>query len=391
MIKIGLVLPNTPGYSETFFVSKIKGLSESGYQLILFARRSGTDLSWLPKGIRGVEPYAVLQNPVLQLLKTVFVLTWLFIKAPVAAKNFVTLERQDGISTKALMRRLYINAHILPYRLDWLHFGFATMGLDKENTAKAIGARAAVSFRGYDISRYPLKHKGCYHKLFSKIDRVHSISDYLYKLALSHGLPPSTDYYKITPAIAADKFKDGNREYVLGDKINILTVGRLSWVKGYDYALQALSQLNIDFQYTIIGDGEDRERLLFAAYQLGIADKVVFAGKQAHDKIVHYMRESAIYLQSSVQEGFCNAVLEAQAAGLICIVSDAEGLPENVEHNRSGFVVPKRSPEALVRQITTVLAMDPAQRRQMSAYTARRVREQFDLKQQIDQFIKFYA
>ena len=53
----------------------------------------------------------------------------------------------------------------------------------------------------------------------------------------------------------------------------------------------------------------------------------------------------SIYLQYSIQEGFCNAVLEAQALGLLTIVSDAEGLPENVIHGETGWVVPKRKPK----------------------------------------------
>ncbi|MBK7870836.1 MAG: glycosyltransferase family 4 protein [Saprospiraceae bacterium] len=54
-----------------------------------------------------------------------------------------------------------------------------------------------------------------------------------------------------------------------------------------------------------------------------------------------YYEKADIYLQYSIQEGFCNAVLEAQAMGLLCIVSDAEGLPENILHGQTGWVVPK--------------------------------------------------
>ena len=49
------------------------------------------------------------------------------------------------------------------------------------------------------------------------------------------------------------------------------------------------------------------------------------------------MKNSDVYIQSSVQEGFGNAVLEAQASGLCCIVSDAEGLSENVLNEKTGL------------------------------------------------------
>ena len=78
-------------------------------------------------------------------------------------------------------------------------------------------------------------------------------------------------------------------------------------------------------------------------------EKVSFKGKLAHMEVKKAMEQADIYLQYSLQEGFCNAVLEAQAMGLLCIVSDAEGLPENVLHGQTGWVVPKRQP-ALLKQ-----------------------------------------
>ena len=389
MSKIGLVLSNTPGYSETFFVSKIKGLVEAGNEFVLFASK-GKDLSWLPKSVKVVEPYQVSTNKALQVVKTIYVVALTMLRAPKTTRRFIALEKADGSSMGAIIRGLYINAHILPYRLDWLHFGFAAVGIGHENAAKAIGAKAAVSFRGYDISNYPLKHPGCYRKLFSKLDKVHSISDSLYNKALALGLSSEIPYQKITPAIDSEKFCE-KRQYRMKQPVKIVSVGRLTWQKGVEYALQALSQLDVDFRYTIIGDGTDWERLKFAAYQLGILDKVTFAGKQSHDKIAAYLRESDIYLQPSVQEGFCNAVLEAQASGLICIVSDAEGLPENVEDGKSGFVVPRRNPEALAEKIKQVISMPQEELQAISDYAVERVRRQFDIKDQIEQFIKFYA
>ena len=96
-------------------------------------------------------------------------------------------------------------------------------------------------------------------------------------------------------------------------------MGRLKWVKGLEYTLEALGELHkkgVDFEYTLIGEGEEYERLCFAAYQLGIRDKVSFKGKMSHSEVKKAMEQADIYLQYSLQEGFCNSVLEAQAMGL---------------------------------------------------------------------------
>ncbi len=173
-----------------------------------------------------------------------------------------------------------------------------------------------------------------------------------------------------------------------------MTVSRLHWQKGLDYTLEALAMLHhegLDFRYTIIGDGSEYERLSFTAHQLGIADRVHFAGRLPHDAVKKAMEEADIYLQYSVQEGFCNAVLEAQAMGLLCIVSDAEGLPENVLHGVTGWVVPKRRPELLARQIETVLQMPAAEHERIRRQAVERVRREFNLEKQRKEFLEFYA
>ena len=94
------------------------------------------------------------------------------------------------------IKNLIINCHILGKSIDWLHFGFATMGVRRENVAQALGAKSAVSLRGFDISLYPYKHMGCYDLLWDKIDKVHTISEDLYQKALHLGLDPRTDHEK---------------------------------------------------------------------------------------------------------------------------------------------------------------------------------------------------
>src|SRR5690606_28909922 len=100
--------------------------------------------------------------------------------------------------------KTYLNAHLLKANLDWLHFGFATMALGSETIAKAIGAKMAVSFRGFDINVYPIKHPECYNNLWKHVDKVHSISQYLLNKAISLGLSVETPFVIITPAVQLD-------------------------------------------------------------------------------------------------------------------------------------------------------------------------------------------
>ena len=100
-----------------------------------------------------------------------------------------------------IIKNIVINSHILNKRLNWIHFEFATIGINRENIAEAMGIKSAVSLRGFDIGLYPHKHPGCYNLLWRKIDKVHTISDDLYQRALELGLDPHIPSEKITPAI----------------------------------------------------------------------------------------------------------------------------------------------------------------------------------------------
>jgi glycosyltransferase involved in cell wall biosynthesis len=167
----------------------------------------------------------------------------------------------------------------------------------------------------------------------------------------------------------------------------------LHWRRGLDYTLEALALLHqkgVAFHYTIIGTGSEEERLRFTAHQLGIAAFVTFAGKQSQEYIKMQLEQADLYVQYSIQEGFGNAVLEAQAMGVYCMVSDAEGLRENVMHGITGSVLPKRNSEALALGIQAFLgeaSMEKINRREQAIARAKR---DYSIKEQEDLFVKFY-
>lgn len=390
-MRIGLVLSQVPGYSETFFRNKIKLLHGLGHQVFLFAEN--------PDHIK-VDGATVIDPPRLsrtvnvsvafRFLKTLLISVFII---PGRSVRFLKIERCERISLSKAFGHLLANCHILRHDLDWLHFGFATMALQRENVGEAIAARVAVSFRGYDIAIYPVKNPGCYTLLWKKLHKVHTISDDLLEMARQQGLPHSIAVVKVTPAIDVNQFYNSDRTGRAGETIRLLSVGRLHWKKGYEYAFGALTLLKergVDCELTIVGEGKELERLSFSVWQRGLSDKIRFAGKVPHGELPGLMRYFDVYIQPSVQEGFCNSVLEAQCNGLYCIVSDAEGLPENVVDGQTGRVVPKRSPEMLARAIEEYRSMDEETRLRIIHQAQNRVRKVFTLEQQMEKFNTFY-
>ena len=386
-MSVGIVLPGIPGYSETFFRSKINGLQGKGAEVTVFAASKEKTIQKLPCRVR----YAPKLNgsKVILLATSFFILSKAFLFNYKVSRRFLALERKDGTSMNDCIKKLIANHFILRYDLNWLHFGFGTMALGRENVAEAINAKMAVSFRGFDHYVYPLKNPDCYNKVFSKEVKYHVLSDGMKTSLIKKGISKNR-IQKITPAIDINLFTNSCKE---NNRLQIVTVARLHWIKGLEYTLEALSILKlegIDFHYTIVGEGSDRERLLFAAYQLGLEKNITFAGKLITSKVKNILEQADVYLQYSIQEGFCNSTLEAQAMGLLCIVSDAEGLKENVIDNQTGWVVPKRTPKLLANKLKEVIVLDTVQKNGITQNAVARVKAEFNLEKQMEEFIDFY-
>src|SRR5690554_2774600 len=256
-MKIGLVLPNLPAYSETFFRNKVLGLQQHGHEVVLFVNNASPDANYLnckivkaPK-LRGNKLRVVIGS-FIQTLKAIFA-------HPRKSLSLYKLNQQDGISSKENLKQIIANQFLLTEKLDWLHFGFGTMALGRENIAQVIGAKMAVSFRGFDYYVYPIKNKSCYSILFSKEVKYHVLSDAMKKGLISQGVLEE-NIIKITPAIDIQLFEKA--ETPNNKIIQLTTISRLHFIKGLDYILEALALLkqeNIPFYFSIIGDGSEKE------------------------------------------------------------------------------------------------------------------------------------
>jgi colanic acid/amylovoran biosynthesis glycosyltransferase len=386
---ITLILSQPPAYSETFFRSKINGLEKSGHTVLLVTGATSQSFDQC----RHLQHPTVSKNMALQTFRMLFTFISLVPYFNTVVK-YLRLEKKEGTTLKRSIEKLYINATLLKLKTDWIHFGFATMAIDRELIGKAVGAKTAVSFRGYDIGVYPLKNPSCYDILWKYIDQIHYISDDLYGKAVEAGLSSAVPHFKITPAINTDHFQTVFVPTTSDQKsLSILTIGRLHWKKGFIDTLNALYQLKekgVEFTFKIIGDGPDYERIAFAAYQLGLYKQVVFLGKLKHDQVKEELIKADIYIQYSIQEGFCNAVLEAQALGKLCIVSNAEGLAENVMDGHTGFVVPRLQPQLLAQKIMEVTDLSSLEKERISQQAIQRVKKDFNLEQQKEKFDQFY-
>ena len=202
-MKIALVLSAPPGYSETFFNFQIKGLKENGHDVTLFTGNSSLQYDFCKHRTHpNVNKFRVLQ--IFLMIYRGFTLLPNF----KAVKTYIHLERKQGTPIRRVIEKIYINASLLKFKGDWVHYGFATVALGRELVPQAIGAKMAVSFRGYDINVYPLKHDNCYNLLWQQVDKVHSISTYLLNKSHNLGLDKNIPFQVIYPAVDLNPLSD---------------------------------------------------------------------------------------------------------------------------------------------------------------------------------------
>lgn len=139
----------------------------------------------------------------------------------------------------------------------------------------------------------------------------------------------------------------------------LLSVGLLIDRKGHDITIRALRDLP-GYSLVIAGDGPLRPQLQLLARDMGVADRVRFAGLVPADELpVYYSAADASILASS-REGWANVLLESMACGTPVVASAVWGTPEVVSSRAAGRLMADRTPVALAEAVRQLAADCPA-------------------------------
>jgi glycosyltransferase involved in cell wall biosynthesis len=173
--------------------------------------------------------------------------------------------------------------------------------------------------------------------------------------------------FRLLPCVVdGDRFTPGEKspelleKYGLAGSKVLMTVARL-WsgdiYKGVDVTIRALPAIAAvfpDVKYLVVGRGDDQPRLAQLATELGMTNRVVFAGFVPTENLVEHYRLANAYIMPS-QEGFGIVYLEAMACGVPVLSGDADGSADPLQDGRLGWRVPHRDPEAVAEAVIDML------------------------------------
>ena len=148
-----------------------------------------------------------------------------------------------------------------------------------------------------------------------------------------------------------------------------LTVTRLMETekyKGVDIVIQALPKVIAavpDFQYVVVGDGTDRQRLEKLALDLHVADHVSFAGSKTNEELAGYYSACDVFVMPSKNEGFGIVYLEAMAFGKPVIAPNTGAPAEFIGHEKQGLLVDPDNVDAVASALVQLLNNPAAAKR----------------------------
>lgn len=269
----------------------------------------------------------------------------------------LNVRRYGAQSSKLLLPSIVANAsQTFTADVFLVHFGYAGALANKLRELGVLKGKQATVFHGADISRRHIleEHKLDYVNLFRQSELMLPISHLWQNKLIEMGCPPEK-IHVTRMGIEPEKFNFQPRQ-AFHSPLRIVSVARLTEKKGLDVAVKAsaiLKQRGGQFQYTIIGNGDQDEMMRDFIAREGMEDCVSMPGFKPQDEIRRALSEADIFLLPSKtaadgdMEGIPVALMEAMAVGLPVVSTFHSGIPELIENNVSGWLVEEDDPEAL--------------------------------------------
>ncbi len=176
-------------------------------------------------------------------------------------------------------------------------------------------------------------------------DQIHAVSKGIDR-KIRNDFAVSKDKIKIIPNSVKFQIINSKKQA----PFKFLFLGRISPEKNLDFILDCLKEVHSDFEFYIVGSGEDK-KLKEKVYSSELKEKVLFTGWLNKTEVEAYLKKCHYLILHSSSEGLPMAGLEANMYGLPVIGSDIEGIRDFITEGINGFMTPLKDKKSFIDMI----------------------------------------
>lgn len=364
-----LFVINTLGCAgaETALIELLKSLDEKEYELSLYVLMGqGEMIDKIPENVKLLNDHyckdSVLSKQGKQaMMKTVWRSFWgngnVFGKFAYIVRTFSAMRRTGKFQPDKILWRVISDGsqrfeETYDLAVAYLEGGSTYYVADHVKAKK----KAAFIHIDYESSGYT---KGMDRNCFDKMDRIFTVSDEVKKHFLNV-YPKYQDKVKVFHNIINQDEIRRKAEEETGfedhfDGVRLLTVGRLTYQKAYDIAIDAMKLIKdrgYKVRWYILGEGSERPALENKVKELGLEKEFLMPGA-ASDPFPYY-KQADIYVHATRFEGKSIAIQEAQTLGCAIIASDCNGNREQIVQGKDGLLC-QLDPESIAEAVISLV------------------------------------
>ena len=179
----------------------------------------------------------------------------------------------------------------------------------------------------------------------------------------------------------------------LGFEVNTRVVGiigRFVYQKGHSTFLEAASIIAKswpDVRFLLVGDGPLKPDIVKRSEDLKLSGQTVMTGER--NDIPELLSIMDIVIQPSIVEGLPRVIIEAMAMAKPIVASDIDGIREEIDHEKTGILVPSKNPNALAEAIMMLLK-DESKARDLGRAARKTADQRFNLNRQLALYEEMY-
>lgn len=378
-MKVIIYTNNFPQASQTFVFDQVMGLKKLGHDVSVLTNKSNIqriddiDIKSLFLFKNGIKFFSFIRS--------VFQLPKLVISFSLYKKiNIILSDESIDFKEKILILMMLVKygEGTLSSDLNIVHFGTNAFLFLKMKKLGLISGKVAVIFHGFELSRFSVldMNRIRYHYVFDNADALFPVSDKWKEKLIELGACENK-LSVLRMGIDPSEFEfDEHRYASLRNKnvIQLTQVGRLTEKKAILDTIRALSMIveELPVNLNIVGDGELLETAKNLVEELSLSKYIKFHGRVSHKEVNRILDFTDVFLLPSKvapdgdQEGVPVSLMEAMAKGILCISTYHSGIPELIEDNYSGFLVPEGDCSAIAEKIVDFSQLSSISKKNMA-------------------------